>query len=360
MRIAIDIQSTVGCKTGIGYYTAELLAAMRQVAPQHDYIELEWGRDVNMRLDRRLRWQQYEVPRKTRKTQAQLLHVTGFDAPLWHSCPTILTVHDLIGMLFPQNLPPASRFYWSRWLPFTIRAADAIIADSVATRDDLNRLLGIPIQRIHVVYLGVQERFKPQPAERVSALRERYLLSRPFILYLGTLEPRKGIDTLIDAFAQIAGSHAIDLIIAGKKGWWWNSLSAQIGRHNLEQRIHFLDYVPDEDLPTLFSAASLFAFPSRYEGFGLPVLEAMACGTPVVCANTSSLPEVTGDAAFLVPANNPTLLADTFRKVIDKPEIAARLSQTGRSRAAEFTWAKAAQTTLEVYHKVYQDHAHLS
>jgi glycosyltransferase involved in cell wall biosynthesis len=359
MRIAIDTQSTVGRKTGIGYYTSELLAAMRRIAPQHEYMELDWGRDVAMRFDRRLRWQQYEAPSRARKAHADLLHVTGFDAPLWHPCPTVLTVHDLIGMLFPQNLPPVSRFYWSRWLPFTIRAADAIIADSVATRDDVNRLLGIPAERIHVVYLGVEERFRPQPAEKVAELRKRYHLEHPFILYLGTLEPRKGVDTLIDAFAQMAGAYTIDLAIAGKKGWWWESLSAQIAQHGLEQRVHFLDYVPGSELPILYSAANIFAFPSRYEGFGLPILEAMACETPVVCANTSSLPEVAGDAAILVPPNQPATLANALGKVIDEPDIATRLRLAGRARAAEFTWAKAAQATLEIYQKVYQNHAHL-
>ena len=133
-----------------------------------------------MRLDRRLRWQQYEVPSRARKAHADLLHVTGFDAPLCHHCPTVLTVHDLIGMLFPQNLPRVSRFYWSRWLPFSIRGADAIIADSVATRDDLHRLLGIPAERIHVVYLGVEERFRPQSPEHVAAIARAVSLGTPF------------------------------------------------------------------------------------------------------------------------------------------------------------------------------------
>ena len=360
MRVAIDTQSTIGRKTGIGYYTAECLAAMRQVAPQHEYVEVTWGRDPLMRIDRRLRWQQFEVPLRARRAHADLLHVTGFDAPLWRPCPTVLTVHDLIGMLFPHNLPPVARFYWSRWLPFSVRAADAIIADSAATRDDLVRLLGIPEGRIYVVHLGVQNRFQPQPAARIAELRQRYHLERPFILYVGTLEPRKGIDTLIDAFAELAGEYDYDLAIGGKKGWWWSSLLTQITRHGLEQRIHLLDYVPDEDLPTLYSAAGVFAFPSRYEGFGLPVVEAMACETPVVCANTSSLPEVAGDAAIMTPADQPDALASALIQVISRPETAARLRQAGRARAAGFTWAKTAQKTLEVYQKVYDNHAHLS
>ncbi len=134
MKIAIDVQSTVGRKTGIGLYTVNLLDALRKIAPQHNVIPLAWGRDLPMRLDRRLRWQQWTLPRQARAAHADLLHVPGFDAPRWRPCPIVLTVHDLIGMLFPQNLPPVARFYWSRWLPWSVRWASRVIADSEHTR----------------------------------------------------------------------------------------------------------------------------------------------------------------------------------------------------------------------------------
>lgn len=349
MHIALDAQSTVGRKTGIGVYTAELLAALQRVAPQHEVTALRWGRDVPMRLDRRLRWQQVEVPRRAKRASADLLHIPGFDAPLRKPCPVVLTVHDLIGSLYPRNLPPVSRFYWSRWLPFTIRSADAIIVDSTSTKDDLVRILGVRPEKITVVLLGVHERFRPQAEPARAALRERYQLRQPYLLYVGTLEPRKGIDTLIDSFAALAAQYPHDLVIAGKKGWYWDTILKRIGHHKLNNRVRVIDYVTDAELPALYSAASVFVFPSRYEGFGLPVLEAMACGTPVVCANCSSLPEVAGDGALLVPPDQPDALTAALKPILDGAGVAAQLRERGFMRAAELTWERTAYATLRVY-----------
>ncbi|MGH2521465.1 MAG: glycosyltransferase family 4 protein [Anaerolineales bacterium] len=352
MRLALDTQSTLGHKTGIGHYTARLLAALRCVAPEHEYVELNWGREVVMRIDRRLRWQQFELPRRARAAHSQLLHVPGFDAPLWKPGPVVLTVHDLIGMLFPRNLPPISRLYWARWLPFTVRAADAIIADSENTRRDLLRLLRLPPEKITVAPLGVDERFRPASQGQKTDSRARYNLPEDFILYVGTLEPRKGIDTLIEAFARLAAEHPHHLVLAGKRGWYWEPILQRIAAHGLEERARVLDYVPDDDLPVLYASAAVFAFPSRYEGFGLPPLEAMACGTPVVCSNAASLPEVIGDAGMMVAPNDVNALARALTQVLGDAHLQAELRERGLRWAPGFTWEQTARQTLEVYHRV--------
>lgn len=350
MRVVIDAHSTQGQRTGIGHYTERLIAALREVAPEHTFVPLNSAQERPMQLQRRLWWQQLQVPLRAHRAHPDLLHVPGFDAPLWHVAPTVLTCHDLIGALFPANLPPISRFYWSRWLPFSLRFADAIIADSHATRRDIERLTSIPPARIQVVHLAVDGRFAPQAVEQIMACRERYHLPKRFILYVGTIEPRKGIDTLIDAFARLAPKFpALGLVIAGKKGWYWESILSKITAANLEARIHVTGYVEDGDLPALYSAAQVLAFPSRYEGFGLPLLEGMACELPVVCSTAASLPEICGDAGIQVAPDEPDALAAALESILDSPELASHLRQQGTIRAKQFTWRRTAQNTLDVY-----------
>ena len=349
MRIMLDTQSTLGHRTGIGHYTDKLLAALRRVAPQHEYLEASWGAGIVMRTDRRLRWQQCELPRCARAQRADLLHVTGFDAPLVRPCPVVLTVHDLIGMLFPHNLPPVARLYWGRWLPMTIRRANHIIADSDHTRNDLIRLLGLPAERISVVHLGVDRTFRPLQRPALAALRHKYDLAEPCLLYVGTLDPRKGLDTLITAFGLLAARIPHHLVIAGQKGWYVDALFRQVEALGVGRRVHFTGYVADDDLPTLYNLADLFVFPSRYEGFGLPVLEAMACGTPVVCSNASSLPEVAGEAALLVPSDDAPALAAAVESVLGQPTLADQMRAQGLARAKRFSWEETARRTARVY-----------
>lgn len=359
MRIAIDVQSTAGRPTGIGHYTSSLLAALHGIAPEHEYIPIAWGKEPVMRLDNRLRWQQVLVPWRARAAHPDILHVPGFDAPRIKPCPVVLTCHDLIGMLFPQNLPPIARFYWSRWLPLSVRFADAIIADSLATQRDIVRLLAIDAQRIHVIHLGVDQRFQPQDAQEIARIRQRYQLPARFVLFVGTLEPRKGIDTLIDALAALRQVQPeLGLIIAGKRGWYWEQLLQRIETQGLAAQVQVLDYVPEEDLVGLYAAATVLALPSRYEGFGLPVLEAMASGTPVVTTNVSSLPEVTGEAGLMVTPNDVGALAAAIHAVLDQPDLHALLRARGLERAHAFSWARTAQSTLQVYEQVH--HARLS
>jgi len=353
MRIAIDTQSVLGHPTGIGIYTVSLLNALRWIAPEHEYTQLNLSREVPMRLDRRLRWQQVEVPRRARAVHANLLHIPGFDAPRWKPCPVVLTVHDLIGMLFPQNLPPVARFYWSKWLPFSVRFADHIIADSAHTRDDIMRILRIPLERITVIPLAAGPQFRPiESKTTLQKISHKYQLPDQFMLFVSTLEPRKGIDTLLAALAQIAPHNNTPLVITGKRGWYTERIFAQVEQLQLRSQVYFTDYVPDEDLPALYNCATLLAFPSRYEGFGFTVLEAMACGIPVVCSNASSLPEVAGDAALLVPPDQPTALAKALHQVLENDILRLQMRERGLQQAARFSWEQTARQTLAVYEQI--------
>lgn len=358
MRIAFDAQSTLGRKTGIGLYTTNLLDALRRVAPHHEYVELNWNVTHELRTDQRLRWQQVEIPRRARAAHADLLHVPGFDAPWRKPCPVVLTVHDLIGMLFPQNLPPVARFYWSRWLPWSVRWADRIIADSEHTRRDIVRLMHISPERIVVIPLGVNRVYRPiEDRTLLDGLRQKYALPSEVILYLGTLEPRKGLDTLVAAYATLVTKIPHALVIAGKRGWYTEALFQQVRQLGLETRVHFTDYIPDADMPGLFNLADVFVFPSRYEGFGLPPLEAMACGTPVIVSKASSLPEVVGEAGLQVPPDDSPVLAQAIQRLTTNATLRARLRTAGLARAASFTWEETARRTVQVYEELA--HAYL-
>ncbi len=350
LRVALDLQAARQQRTGIGQYARELARALAQ----EDGIEVlpvDWGRDPVMRIPVRLAWQQWGLPRRARATGANLLHATGFDAPLWQPLPLVYTVHDLIGMLYPDNLPPVARFYWSKWLPWSVRFARYIIADSECTKRDLQRLLAVPLERITVVPLAADGRFVPQPPDVSTALRARLQLPERMVLYVGTVEPRKGLDTLLDAWALLAAElPETQLVIAGKLGWYTDRLHDQLRRLGLTERVHWTGYVADEDLPALYGAADVFVFPSRYEGFGLPPLEAMACGTPVVASNAAALPEVVGTAGLLHAPDDAVALARLLWLVLSQPALHTELRARGLRQAHGFSWQRTARQTLAVYH----------
>jgi glycosyltransferase involved in cell wall biosynthesis len=234
-----------------------------------------------------------------------------------------------------------------------VRWANAVIADSEATRADLLRLLKIPPERVAVIPLGVRESFKaPILPEEIQRVRHSYNLPEQYLLYTGTIEPRKGLETLIEALCSLVDTFPHYLLIAGKRGWYSNEILSSVVRCGLERRVRLMGYVPDEDLPALYAGADVFVFPSKYEGFGLPPLEAMACGAPVVASNASSLPEVIGDAGILTPPEDAEALAEAIRRVLESTELQEDLRQRGKLRAAQFSWDETARRTLKVYEQV--------
>lgn len=347
MRIAFDISSTRGAKTGIGVYTENLIRALRQFAPQVEIIELD--PPLNPSAPLRILREQIILPRRAARARADILHLTGFAAPLRAALPIVLTVHDLIGARFPKNFPPVARFYWSRYLPFTLRFVTRLVADSQNTQRDIARIARLDSAR--VIYPGRDERFQPMRDLRAwQNLRAQ--LPEKFFLFVSTLEPRKGADTLIAAFAQIARELPYDLVLVGARGWAWQKLFAPIERAGLRARVHWLDYFPDDQMPALYNLARAFVFPSRDEGFGLPVLEAMACGTPVICSNAASLPEVAGDAALLIAPEDVNGFADAMHRVAADDELCAQLRARGLQHATRFSWARAAREIIKVYQEI--------
>jgi glycosyltransferase involved in cell wall biosynthesis len=269
--------------------------------------------------------------------------------------PTVLTVHDLIFERYPEHHTWTNRLFLRVGMPLFVRAAHQIIAVSRQTARDLAALYQVDPHRIHVVYNGVDATYRPPTGQEQQAIRARYSPERPYLLMVGTLEPRKNHALALAALARLkAAGHPHRLIIAGGQGWLFAPIQRLVEELGLAEDVSFSGYVPETDLPALLGAADCVLVPSLYEGFGLPVIEAMACGAPVVCANASSLPEVADDAALLIPVHDADALAAAIHLVLTQPALAAELRQRGLRRANHFTWEKCARQTVEVYRAAYE------
>jgi glycosyltransferase involved in cell wall biosynthesis len=279
-----------------------------------------------------------------------LFHSPNFILPPTHSAKSLLTVHDLSFIRHPQGAVDKLRRWLEQVVPRSLARADHVLADSENTRHDLQEIFSVPPEKITVVGAGVEERFQPVTANPLLAeVRQRYNLPDRFVLGLGTLEPRKNFSGLIRAFSRSDISRTHHLVIAGGKGWLYDDIFSAAGESPVSERIHFAGFVADEHLPALYSLADIFAYPSHYEGFGIPVIEAMACGTPVVCADNSSLPEVAGQAALLVPATDPDALAHTLSRLATDPALRQSCVEQGFGQAQKFNWPAAAHRLLAVY-----------
>lgn len=362
MRIAFDTSSTRGRKTGIGVYTESLMCALRELATSPflqgtaggiQIVELIDNATADQRTDRRIVREQIVIPRLTSQVRADVLHLTGFASPWRAPCPVVLTVQDLIGVLFARDFPLPSRFYWSLYLPLTLHSAARLIVPSEHSRQDVSRLVKIPAGRIRVIPHGRNPAFRPiEDTRALAEVRAKFGLPVEFILFVSTLEPRKGVDTLIAAFARAADQIPDDLVIVGKRGWYWDKFSMQVQSLGLSTRVHFIDYVPPDELPLIYNLARFFVFPSRYEGFGLTPLEAMACGVPVICSNAASLPEVVGEAGILIGPDDVGGLAEAMTRVDREAQLRAELRERGLKQALNFSWERAARETAEVYRSI--------
>jgi glycosyltransferase involved in cell wall biosynthesis len=372
MHIAIDYTPAIHQRAGIGRYTRGLVQALTRLDAENQYTLLALGQsgahfvptalptNFSIRFapisDRwaTVLWYRLNLPLPVElfSGRADLFHGPSFTLPPSFA-PSLLTVHDLSFLRYPQGAHPALLAWLTKAVPRSLHRARHVLADSESTRADLIELMQVPPDQITVIGAGVDERFKPEgEPETLARVRSRYQLPDRFVLSISTLEPRKNFTGLIAAFEQMAGSSVADLhlVIAGGKGWLYDDIFAAAETSPLRERIHFAGYVADEDLPALYSLAALFAFPSHYEGFGIPVLEAMACGTPVVCADNSSLPEIAGDAALLVEATGTEALADALHQLSIDASLREKLISRGYKQAGKFTWEKAARRLMKVYH----------
>lgn len=374
MRIAIDYTPALNQRAGIGRYTRSLVGALACLDRTNHYLLL-WARGrgakpadgwpPNFRLQRlplsewtlKALWHRLGLPLPLEFLvgNMDLFHATDFVLPPLQKGKALLTVHDLSFLLYPEQTQPELVRYLSKVVPSSIQRASLVLADSESTKADLMRLLALPEEKVEVVYCGVDTRFSPaSDEETLSQVRVRYGLDRPFILTLGTLAPRKNLARLLEAFALMRQSVALPhrLLVAGVAGWRSESLPLQVERLGLVGEVIFLGFVPEEDLPALYTLADLFVYPSLYEGFGLPPLEAMACGTPVAASNASSLPEVLGDAGLLFDATSPEAMAEALHRALTDGELRLQMRERGLRRAASFTWERAAQKLLGLYQQV--------
>jgi glycosyltransferase involved in cell wall biosynthesis len=380
MHVAIDYTSAVSQGAGIGRYTRSLVRALARLDAENRYTlfvaggwgegdgQGAWPRNFQVRgvplTDRVLNilWQRlrFPVPIQAITGRIDLFHSPDFVLPpVIGQTPAILTVHDLSFLRVPTHFVPGFRSYLEGAVSRAIKHARHILADSKSTRRDLVELLGVGVNRITVIYPGVEPRFAPvSDAGILESVTKRYQLPENFVLGLGTLQPRKNFEGLIAAFHSLVTNDPgteelsdLQLVIGGGPGWLHEEIARTVKRCGLEERVRLVGYVRDQDLPALYSLAAVFAFPSWYEGFGLPVLEAQACGTPVVAANNSSLPEVVGSGGVLVDAASRDALAGALLHVLTDSSHRAELVSSGRAQAARFSWEKAAQQLLVVYQR---------
>ncbi|HKP54081.1 MAG TPA: glycosyltransferase family 1 protein [Chloroflexia bacterium] len=367
MLIGYEASALQGRKSGVGYYTENMLASVMRAAPQHRYM-LFSNRDMRegwkqlasetVHSERlfpvRAVWMQAVLPGTLRRVLPDLCHFTNYLAPLAMSCPYIVTVYDMTVFITPR-LHRFKKLVLDRTLiPRVARKAGAIITVSNSARKDILRYLKVPKEKVRVVMGAASPAFHPitDPA-LLEAVRARHGLHEPYILYVGTIEPRKNLPRLVQAFASLKKRGLPHkLVIVGQSGWQTEPIYAEIEQLGLKPDVLFTGYVPFEDLPAIYTMAEAMAFPSLYEGFGLPVIEAMACGTPVVTSRSSSLIEVAGDAGMLVDPLSVEEIEDALHRVLNDPALRADMRYRGLERASNLTWEHTAQATLEVYDKV--------
>lgn len=373
-RIGLDYTSAVNQKAGIGRYTRELVNALA-AAPFHKAVQYrlfvaEAGASFRVpRLGPNFCWHPSRLTERglhrlwfrlrlpltieTWTGPLDLFHAPDFFLPpVKKATRTLLTVHDLSFVREPESVMPGMMRHLATWVPRSVQRANHVIAVSESTRRDLIELYHTPPEKISVLYHGVSAEFAPiSDPNRLAAVRQKYSLPvQPLVLSVGTLQPRKNYQRLVQAFAKVAPAAA--LVIAGSQGWHFGEIITEVQRQGLESRVRFLGFVEEADLPLLYNLATVFVYPSLYEGFGLPVLEAMACGVPVVASLRSALPEVVGSAGRLIDPLDVEAMAGALTQLLDNEALRHRLAAAGLAQAARFSWTKTAEQLVALYQKL--------
>ncbi len=354
-------------RAGIHQYIYQVLRHLPHEADDPDYLVFTNQEDVtagkagmtavSTRLNTshrllRIFWEQIIWPFQAQRQGVDLLHSMAFVTPLLSRQTAVVTVYDLSFMHFPKQFPAGQRRYLTTMTRQACRRARRIITISQSSRQDVHQFCNAPLDHIDVVLPGVDAAYRPLPEKTVSAFRREKGLER-FILHVGTLQPRKNIPVLLNAFANLPPSD-LKLVLVGGRGWLYEEIFAQVKKLGLEERVLFTGYVPDAALPLWYNAAELLVFPSVYEGFGMPVVEAMACGTPVIASDSSSLPEAVGGAGLLFAPQNVAELTDRITAVQQDPALRAKLKKWGLQHARNFSWERAGQETAAVYRRALQ------
>ncbi len=354
MKIGIDCQAFgAGVRHGFTTYVGNLLAALRRGYPDSEVLEWPCRYHAGWRIPHQLWWDQGRIPWRALRGAVDVIHQPAFSGALCRTQPLVLTVHDLLYVRHPEWLPTGrARWYWATWIPLTARHASAVIAPSEATKRDLVSLAGVPPDRISVVPHAVDPLFSRRPSDKeTQTYRGRQGLTDPYVLYVGAIDRRKDWPGLLRAFARLRGAYpSIRLVVAGHVSGQRSDLTDAIRTADLGQAVVLMGHVPDQELPTLYAGAELFVYPSWWEGFGLPPLEAMAMGVPVIAYRTSSLPEVVGDAGLVLDAPyDHVSLAKSMERVIADQPLRNGLIERGFRQASRFSWDRAAEQTMAVY-----------
>jgi glycosyltransferase involved in cell wall biosynthesis len=354
---------------GIGTYVRELVGALAEIDGTNRYALFraaagmpeivvdapnvtEVGCAAGM-LD--WQWEQLRLPTLTEELDLDVLHMTCFTAPLVHACPVVTTVHDVVFRVRPDLVDPGLAACLDQSTRLAVQSADHLITVSEHARESICSAYGVARERVSVTYEAPARIFRPvgrQPAK--EWVQRNYGVRSDYVLYVGALEPKKNLGGLLEAFSQVRRrlGPEVTLVMVGGQGGMRFDLHQELARHRLHGTVRVLGRVPEEDLPLLYSAAAVFVYPSFYEGFGLPPLEAMACGTPTVVSNATSLPEVVGSAAWTVDPDDAIAIAEAIATVLSDNEVAQRLSRDGLSRAREFDWRETARRTLRIYERL--------
>jgi glycosyltransferase involved in cell wall biosynthesis len=367
LRIAIDARKLRDY--GIGTYVRNLLRQLSRLDQTTEYVVLCRGGDCEIvsELGSNFRAvpetspgysvrEQFLVPRDLRREKADLFHSPHYVVSPLTPCKQVVTIHDCIHLRFPQYLPNRLGYAYAKsFLWIATHQSDRIMTVSEASKRDILEYFNVPPQKIDVIYNGIDDRFStPPPEEDVIRVRERYQLDGPFILYAGNIKPHKNVERLIEAFHTFRhnGFEHVKLLIIGDEVSKYATLRRAVHRHKLHKHVRFFGFVPDRTLAILYRLATVFVFPSLYEGFGLPPLEAMASGTPVITSNVSSLPEVVGDAALLIDPHDSDAIADAMQRVLSDPALQKAMRERGLARAAHFSWDRSIRRVREIYAEV--------
>lgn len=370
MRVALDAIPLVAAKTGIGHYTNALAEWLARLHPDHQYELLSpfdftfaAGNGTPANLSKRFfpvrsvfrKWWLIGLPALLQLSPLDLFHGTNYCIPVYAPCPTVVTIHDLSLFVQAHTHEAANVARGKRRIPLMARRASVIITPSEWTKRETMAHLGIKPEKIRVIFEAARAGMTPLPLTECQNVLDRHQIKAPYLLYVGTIEPRKNLLTLIRAYNELlrATAHRPQLVLCGGRGWMFEEVFALVEELKLQDMVRSTGYVADEDLPALYSAAELFLYPSYYEGFGLPPLEAMACGTPVITSNVSSLPEVVGQAGLMHDPNDHRALTGAVADLLSNAQAREHYRHAGLEQAARFSWERAAHETQAVYDEVF-------
>lgn len=361
-------------QAGVSRYTEHLLQWLPSVAPDLEFVvyagrsaasaihDHRFPASLSWALSRlpteypqaRILWEQAAGPVALRRNQVDVVHGLVNVTPLLTRRPSVVTVHDLAFLIYPEQYPAAKQRYLNLLTRLSVERAERVIADSANTRADVLRHYRVHPDRVIVVPIGIEPDLAPvDDPGKIQTLRERHQLPERFILFVGTLQPRKNLVSLLRAYARLKDTIDWPLVVVGAKGWLYEPVFKEARALGVADRVIFTGYADQPTLRLWYSAATIFVYPSLYEGFGMPVLEAMACGAPVITSSTSSLPEVAGDAAITIEPTDAGALAAALDRLIQDAALRSELRRRGLDRARQFSWERTARETSDVYRQAY-------